>query len=128
MDLRKMLPLVVYDDRCYLCIRFARIVGALAKGRVGLAGHYSKTGVYLREKILDSSALEMFWFIDGDAAYGGRAALLPLIRAILFAKNTRRRPATSDEMCGAGCKTVKSVFLRSASLLSHSKTIRIGQV
>ena len=36
-----------------------------------------------RDEILDESALEMFWFIDSNTAYGGRAALGPLFSAIL---------------------------------------------
>lgn len=123
-----MIPLVVYDNQCHMCIRFARIVWALAGGKVKMAGHYSKTGKDLREKILGDSALKMFWFIDKDTAYGGRAALLPLIKTILFAKKVHGEGAWADESCGTECKSVKYVFLRSASLLSHSNTIRISQV
>jgi len=127
MDLRQMVPLVIYDDRCYLCIKFAGMVNALAGRKVKIVGHYSKTGGDLREKVLDSSALEMFWFVDGETAFGGRAALWPLVKTMLFAKKTHRKGVSANETCGAECKSIKAVFLRSASLLARSKTIRIGR-
>ena len=119
-----MSPLVIYDNRCYLCIRFARVVNFLARGRLLLVGHYTELGEKLRNQFLDSSALEMFWFIDGKTAYGGRAALLPLFCAVISAKGDKAR-LEDAELCETECKTVKAVFLRSTSLLSNSKKIPI---
>ena len=83
MELEKAVPLVIYDNECYLCVQFARFVNFLAKGRLRLVGHYTDFGKQIRDSTLDSSALEMFWFIDNKIAYGGRAALGPLFSAIL---------------------------------------------
>lgn len=127
MGYKQMVPLIIYDNRCYLCIRFARIVEELGRGRLTLVGHYSKTGEDLREAILDSSALEMFWFVDGETAFGGRAALLPLLKAIIFAKKDGRKAAEPDESCETGCKNARAVILRSASLLTRSRTIKITE-
>jgi predicted DCC family thiol-disulfide oxidoreductase YuxK len=124
MDLQKMVPLVMYDNQCYLCIKFAKAVNFLAKGRILLIGHYTDLGEKLRSQILDSSALDMFWFVDGKTAYGGRAALIPLFCAILSAKGAKTR-LDDIESCGAECKTAKAVFVRSASLLTRSKTISL---
>ena len=87
-----MTPLVIYDNECYLCVQFAKFVNFLAKGRLRFVGHYTDFGKKLREDILDSNALEMFWFIDNNNAYGGRAALVPLFSSILNAsgKNTQK--------------------------------------
>jgi len=117
-----MLPLVLYDDRCYLCIEFAKLVTFLAKGRLLLVGHYTDLGKNIREEILDSTALSMFWFIDKKTAYGGRAALLPLFCAIVSAKGNSQEISV-QESCDIGCKDTKAVFFRSASLLSNSKKI-----
>ena len=122
MDLENLVPLVLYDDRCYLCIKFAKIVNFLAKGRLRFVGHYTDLGKKLREEILDSSALSMFWFIDKKIAYGGRAALGPLFFAIICAKG-KSDDISIQESCDIGCKDTKAVFLRSASLLSNSKKI-----
>ena len=122
MDLEKLVPLVLYDDRCYLCIKFAKVINFLAKGRLRLVGHYTDLGKKLRDEILDSSALSMFWFIDENTAYGGRAALLPLFSAIISAKGNSEGISV-QESCNIGCKDTKAVFLRSASLLSNSRKI-----
>ncbi len=122
MDLEKLVPLVLYDNRCYLCIKFAKVINFLAKGRLRLVGHYTDLGKKLRDEVLDSSALSMFWFIDKKTAYGGRAALLPLFCAIISAKGNAESISV-QESCDIGCKDTKAVFLRSASLVSNSKKI-----
>ena len=122
MDLEKLVPLVLYDNKCYLCIKFAKMINFLAKGRLRLVGHYTDLGKKLRDEILDSSALSMFWFIDKKTAYGGRAALLPLFSAIISAKGNSENISV-QESCDIGCKDTKAVFLRSASLVSNSKKI-----
>ena len=124
MELDEIVPLVIYDNHCYLCVKFAKIVNALARGRLRIVGHYSQLGKKLRKNVLDSSALEMFWFIDGKTAYGGRAGLFPLLLAIIHA-NGRTGVLNIQESCDLECKTTKAVFLRSASLLSNSKKIKI---
>ena len=123
MDLEKLVPLVLYDDMCYLCIKFAKFVNFLAKGRLRLVGHYTDLGKKIRDKVLDSSALSMFWFINKNTAYGGRAAMLPLFFAIIAAKGNSS--VSVQESCDIGCKDTKAVFLRSASLLSNSKKIAL---
>jgi len=122
MDLEKLVPLVLYDNKCYLCIKFAKMINFLAKGRLLLVGHYTDLGKKLRDEVLGSSALSMFWFIDEKTAYGGRAALLPLFSAIISAKGNSESISV-QESCDIGCKDTKAVFLRSASLVSNSKKI-----
>ena len=127
MDLKEMTPLVIYDNECYLCVQFAKFVNFLAKGRMDFVGHYTDFGKQIRDSILDSNALEMFWLIDSDTAYGGRAALGPLFSAIL---NTEKKYAQKNMIqgsCELGCKSPKAVFFRSASLLTNSKKIKISE-
>ena len=126
MDFKGIVPLVLYDDQCYLCIKFAKVVNVLARRKLSLVGHYSSFGNKIRNEILDSNALEMFWFIDGKKAYGGRAALLPLLKAIIFYKGGNDGTLPVEESCDASCKTAKAVFIRSASLLTSSKTIKLS--
>jgi len=122
MDLEKLVPLVLYDNKCYLCIKFAKMINFLAKGRLRLVGHYTDLGKKLRDEVLDSSALSMFWFIDKKTAYGGRAALLPLFCAMISAKGNSEGIRVQESL-DIGCKDTKAVFLRSASLVSNSKKI-----
>ena len=126
VDLQGVVPIVIYDNKCYLCTKFAKIVDFLAGGRLSLVGHYTDLGEKLRSQILDSSALEMFWFVDGKTAFGGRAALIPLILVMIRHNSKGVHRMVDKEQCDTECKTVKAVFLRSASLFSHSKKIRIN--
>jgi len=124
MELDDFVPLVLYDNQCYLCVKFAKFVNFLARGRLRIVGHYTDLGKKLREDILDSSALEMFWYVDRKTAYGGRAGLFPLMSAIIRA-NGSTIDLNIQESCDLDCKTTKAVFLRSASLLTNSKKIKI---
>ena len=125
MELEKMLPLVIYDNECYLCVQFAKFVNFLTKGRLRLVGHYTDFGKQIRNSILDSSALEMFWFIDEKTAYGGRAAISPLFSAILHVNKKNIQKEIVEDSCTLDCKSPKAVFFRSASLLTHSKRITL---
>jgi len=125
VNIKENLPIIVYDDLCYLCTKFAKIVNFLARGNITIIGHYSNQGESIRNEILDDSALEMFWLIDEKTAYGGRAAIFPLFRAIITSKNKKSINIKFESDCKQECKTVKSVFIRSASLLSNSKKIEL---
>ena len=126
MDVKGLVPLVIYDNQCYLCTKFAKAVNFFSRGKLRLVGHYSSLGEKIRNEILDSSALEMFWFVDEKTAYGGRAALGPLFNAIFFTKGLSKNAVSVEENCDAECKTAKAVFIRSASLFSNSKKIKLG--
>ena len=121
-----MTPIMIYDNACHLCIKFANSVNYLAKGKISMIGHYSELGEQLRNEYLDSSATEMFWFIDGKNAYGGRSALFPLIKEILSPKKNTPIQTNVERACNVGCKAPKAVFVRSASLITHSRKIKIN--
>jgi hypothetical protein len=123
MTIKEKVPIVVYDNQCYLCVKFAKMVEFLTRGNLTMIGHYSELGVKLRKTILGESALEMFWLIDEKTAYGGRAALLPLLRVIITTNGGNSNKIKVNEKCEQECKTVKAVFIRSVSLFSNSKKI-----
>ncbi|MGY5146538.1 MAG: hypothetical protein ACW9W4_00840 [Candidatus Nitrosopumilus sp. bin_7KS] len=123
MEIKENIPIVLFDNQCYLCMKFANAVNFFARGKITMVGHYSEFGEKIRKSVLDESALEMFWFINQKRAYGGRAALRPLIKSIL-SKKTRKSPMSKiNDECQQDCKTVKAVFVRSASLITRSKII-----
>ncbi len=123
MEIKDSIPIVVFDNQCYLCIKFAKVVEFFARDKITIVGHYSDFGEKIRDEILDESALEMFWFIDKKRAYGGRAALFPLIKTIFSKKSRKSSSLKINENCKQECKTIKAVFVRSSSLLTNSKKI-----
>lgn len=125
MSTKEKDPIIVYDNQCYLCVKFAKMIEFLTRGNLAIVGHYSELGVKLRKTMLGESALEMFWLIDKKTAYGGRAALIPLLRVIIATKGKKSNKIEMDGKCGHECKTVKAVFIRSVSLFSNSKKIDI---
>ena len=125
MDIKEKAPIIVYDNQCYLCVKFAKMIEFLTRGNLTMIGHYSEFGLKLRQTILGESALEMFWLIDKKTAYGGRAALLPLLRAIITKNERNSNKIKMNKNCEQECKTVKAVFIRSASLFSNSKKIEL---
>ena len=118
--------MLVFDNHCYLCLKFARVVNFFARGKISMVGHYSDLGTKIRRDILDESALDMFWFIDEKIAHGGRAALFPLLKSMLSKKINESQICITDEKCNKDCKTIKSVFVRSSSLLANSKKINLN--
>jgi len=119
----KNIPIVLFDNQCYLCTKFAKTVNFFARGKITMVGHYSEIGRDIRKSILDESALDMFWFINQKRAYGGRAALFPLIKSILSEKTKKSSMFKINDECQQDCKTVKAVFVRSSSLITNSKII-----
>ena len=128
MDLNEKLPLMIFDDRCYVCIKFAKVVNYLTKGRLRMIGHYTEFGKSIRNNFLGDDALEMFWFMNKNTAYGGRAALRPLISAIFNLNGTNADKISIQESCDIGCKDSFAVFFRSASLITHSKKIDLKNI
>ena len=125
MNLQPFVPLVIYDNACYLCVKFAKGVEFFSRRKIRLVGHYTDFGEKIRKEVLDSRATEMFWFIDGKTAYGGRAALFPMLCAIIKSKGNSIEQDVSEESCDTLCKTPKAAFVRSASLITNSRKIKI---
>ena len=125
MNIKEIVPLMLFDNQCYLCTKFAGFIDFFLQNRLTIIGHYSELGEEIRKKILDESALDMFWLIDKNRAYGGRAALSPLIKLLFTKRKKLKSKMQSNNQCDQECKTVKAVFLRSASLFRNSRIIDI---
>jgi hypothetical protein len=121
----QQLPIVLFDNQCYWCEKFIKIMNFFARDKIPIVGHYSDFGIKIRNKILDESALDMFWFINKNTAYGGRAAIIPLVNTILFRRTKNVTKIKVKDECQQNCKTVKAFFTRTSSLFRNSKTIKI---
>ena len=121
----QQLPIVLFDNQCYWCGKFMKIINFFARDKIPIVGHYSDFGIKIRSEILDESALDMFWFINKNTAYGGRAAIIPLVSTILFRRTKNVTKIKVKDECQQNCKTVKAFFARTSSLFRNSKTIKI---
>ena len=121
----QQLPIVLFDNQCYWCEKFIKIMNFFARDKIPIVGHYSDFGIKIRNKILDESALDMFWFINKNTAYGGRAAIMPLVNTVLFRRTKNVTKIKVKDECKQNCKTVKAFFTRTSSLFRNSKTIKI---
>ena len=125
MDIKQNCPIMLFDDQCYLCTKFANFFDFFLGSKLTMIGHYSKFGEEIKKEILDETALDMFWIINQDRAYGGRAALFPLMKLFFTHQGKTISKIQVHDKCEQECKTVKAVFVRSASLLRNSRIINI---
>jgi len=126
---KEKLPVLIYDNLCTSCTSYAKKINFLMKGKITMIGHYTPQGKEFKNNIFPEGyeGLEMSWFVTESCAYGGRAGLIQLIRYILFSKKNSKAISNQFDLesCTTDCKTVKGVFIRSGSIMTHSKKIII---
>lgn len=118
-------PILIYDNLCYSCTRWAKIVNGIVKGKCLIVGHYTPVGKEIKKQLFpkDYDGLEMSWFIIDGHAFGGRAGLIHLIRYIFLEpkKGSFAKNEFNFTECSTDCKTVKGVFLRSSRIVTRNK-------
>jgi hypothetical protein len=125
VNVQELVPILIYDDSCFHCSKFASIVKSFAGKNIAIVGHYTDLGKEIKSKIFpkDYDSTRMFWFVTNKMAYGGRAGVFPLLLCML----TRRpRNSTLKDIpltYGNDCKTTKAFFMRAKTLLSNSQKI-----
>ena len=125
MDIREFLPILIYDDRCYHCSRFAAMVKSLGGKNIFIVGHYTDLGRHIKSEIFPEGydATRMFWFVSEKMAYGGRAGVLPLLAALLAKRSRRRAIGNIPLIYGDDCRNPNAFFMRIKTLLSNSQKI-----
>lgn len=126
MNLKGSLPMMVFDDGCRVCISLAKALSILAAGRIRFVGQNTGMGRNLEANLLGKDAKKTFWFIDKEAAYGGRSAIYPIIRCLVASRErpTFRSYGFGKENCKY-CDRPKSVFIKTKGLLSYSRKIKM---
>jgi hypothetical protein len=129
MKIRDLLPILIYDDSCYHCSKFASIAKSLAGKNILIVGHYTDIGKEIKSEIFpeDYDSTRMFWFVTDKTAYGGRAGVLPLISFILKGKSRKIPVKDIPLIYGNDCKTTRAFFMRVRTLLSNSQKIPLKQ-
>jgi hypothetical protein len=127
VEIRDLLPIMIYDDSCYYCSKFASIIKTLTRKRILILGQCSKLGLEVKSEIFpkDYDATRMFWFITDKVAYGGRSGIFPLLLFILRGKRDKPFPKDEPLVYGTDCNTPKAFFMRIKTLLSNSDKIAL---
>lgn len=120
-------PLLIYDDRCYSCAKFAKAASALSRGWIRVAGHYySQEAKEAKEMIFPPGydATRMFWLVNRSGAHGARSGLLPLAKEIIAGMFRGGKASGISAACEYGgtsmsCYTPTNVLKRIAGTLSH---------
>jgi len=129
MKIGELAPILIYDDSCYHCSKFASIIKSLAGKNILIVGHYTELGKEIKSEIFpkDYDSTRMFWFVTGKVAYGGRAGVFPLLLSILTNRSRKVPLKDIPLIYGDDCKTPKAFFMRTKTLLSNSQKIPLKQ-
>ena len=79
-------PLLIYDDRCSSCSKFALWARRLSGGWIRLAGHYySSEASKVKKSIFPDNydPTQMFWLINENGAFGARSGLIEVFKEII---------------------------------------------
>src|SRR5215510_6339432 len=138
-------PMLIFDDTCSSCEKFARLANSASRRWIRIAGHYYSDEALITKKLIfpkDYESTRMFWIITSRGAYGGRAGLLPLIKEIIVGffihneykhdsrdntginKNIRTVPCNLKP---PSCESTKGIISRLFGLLRTSATMPIDK-
>lgn len=119
-------PLLIYDDKCYSCAKFAKAASILSRGWIRAAGHYySQEAKEAKEMIFPPGydATKMFWLVNKSGAFGARSGLPQVGREIIVGLFRGGKASDITEACeynaSMSCYTPTNVFRRLATMLSH---------
>lgn len=80
-------PVLLYDNYCVSCSKFALTVYHLSKKNVEILGHFDIDKSQKLKNIVfqgyDKDPTRMFWFIKKGKAYASRGGLIQLIKEII---------------------------------------------
>ncbi len=78
-------PVLLYDNDCGVCSRFARLAQRGSRNWVEIIGLSSEKGLAVKSEFFSAGDRpdEMFWLLLGNTGYGGRCGILPLAREIV---------------------------------------------
>ncbi len=132
-------PLLIYDDKCSSCTKFAQAASMLSRQWIRIAGHYySKESIDLKKMVFPSyyDPTKMFWLINKRAAYGARAGLLQVIKEIFvgnyksmlrtsYTKNLLNNEEIScNYLNNKSCTSTKASILRMIQMMKNSEIFR----
>lgn len=134
-ELLHAVPVLIYDNFCLSCTKFAKVSRILSRNRIYLVGHYTNEGQRVKSRVFpnDFDANKMFWMVTNKGAFGARSGLLPLFAEIIkgfFGTGERIDSEIvneqSDLICNVdsmSCTSMPGFFERLSGLLKNGKKI-----
>lgn len=133
-------PLLIYDDMCSSCTRFAKTAARMSRGWIRIAGHFkSQEAINVKKAIFPSNydATRMFWLVNKKGAFGARSGLMQTAKEILVGNfkwfedkcgkrnnNYNNNNETLQMQCNydnkASCMSTKSTLNRLFNMLKSS--------
>jgi hypothetical protein len=129
-------PLLIFDDTCRVCGQFAIYVNHLSRGWIRIAGHYDSYEANNAKSLIfpnDYDSTSMFWLINTNGAFGGRAGLLPVLVEIIKGTFRKTREVENPNLAcrdieKRSCSSLRSTFARMISLFKNSKQYGFGNL
>lgn len=127
------MTLLIYDDKCYLCGKFAQTARRLSRGRIDIVGHYSEDGLSVKNRIFPEGfdPNTMFWLVKDRKAFGGRSGLIPLAAEIVrgvFKPSSKDYEHNINLVCSnkeLSCNSPADFVRRVSMLMKNGKKIEI---
>jgi hypothetical protein len=133
-------PLLIYDDKCTSCEKFAKAVAKISRGWIRIAGHYySQDAIDLKKMIfpINYDPTEMFWLINKKGAFGARAGLFQVIKEIIIGNfkkklkdrhienfNNKNLVVKCNYQNKESCMSTKNTINRIINMLKNSKKVK----
>ena len=121
-------PLLIYDDKCSSCGKFAKAASILSRGWIRTAGHYFSEEAKNAKKLVfpaDYDPTKMFWLINENGAYGARSGLIPVMKEIITGifkgeKNLDNYAITCEYSKEMSCMYTKNTIKRFINMMQNS--------
>jgi len=143
-DVKFHFPVLIYDNYCSSCSKFANFIYNLSKKEIEILGHFDiERSTELKELVFSNYSKDptrMFWYVKADKAYASRKGLFYVISdlikinlGLINYKNVQLVDQKFSKSCyignnfysqyGCGDST-KSVFKRISYLIQNTDSIR----
>ena len=108
-------PLLIYDDKCSSCTKFAKAAAKISRGWIRVAGHYfSQEAIDAKKMVFppDYDPTKMFWLINKKGAFGARSGLFQSIIEIIkgnfkyMSKSRYKKDYDGGKLATAGCSYI----------------------
>jgi hypothetical protein len=127
------MALLIYDDKCYLCGKFAQTVRRLSRGQIDIVGHYSKEGMSVKSSIFpkEFDPTTMSWLVRDKQAFGGRSGLMPIVIEIvkgMFRPSSKNYTYDINNVCSneeLSCNSPADFVKRVSMLIKNGRKIKI---